>query len=463
MAEYDLSGMNLPFSLDAEQSVLGAVLMDQNAMTEVIGVLHPEHFYVELNRSIYAVLVQMNMSSQSIDIITVLENVMRQGLFETAEQAKEYLAKLMQSVPSISSVAKYAEIIRDKFVLRSLIFTAREIMDAASSGAEDVNAIVDLAEQKIFDIRSGEENKDLTHISSIVFERVKALDELARSSAANGGQPVMTGQSTGFMEVDKKIFGLNPSDLIILAARPGMGKTSFAMNVAVNTAKKYRDKAVCVFSLEMSKEQIVSRMISSEALLPSDSIKTGRIETAKWNDVITAAEILVQLPIYIDDTPGTNASAIKSKLRRIKNLGVVIIDYLQLMTSVKNYNGNRVAEISEITRNLKVLAKELNVPVIALSQLARGPEQRDDKRPLLSDLRDSGSIEQDADIVLFLYRNAYYKKDDPNPNVSECIVAKNRHGETGTAYLGWDGQFTKFRNVDVRHINTQQGQDGAGQ
>ncbi len=453
MAGYDLSGMNLPFSLSAEQSVLGAILMDGNAINDVLGTLHPEHFYVEQNRSIFSVMLQMSMSSQTIDIVTVLENVMRQAVFETSEQAKEYLGQLMQAVPSISAVEKYAAIVRDKYILRSLIFAAKDIMDMANAGAEDVNELVDLAEQKIFEIRSSDDNKDLTHISGIVYDRLNALNDLVKSAAANGGQPVMTGQSTGFIEVDRKIFGLNPSDLIILAARPGMGKTSFAMNIAVNTAKRYRDKAVCVFSLEMSKEQIVARMLSSEALLPSDALKTGKMDMSKWSDVMASAETLVQLPIYIDDTPGTTATAIKSKLRRIKNLGVVIIDYLQLMTSVKNYNGNRVAEISEITRNLKVLAKELNVPVIALSQLARGPEQREDKRPLLSDLRDSGSIEQDADIVMFLYRNAYYKKDDPNPNVSECIVAKNRHGETGTAYLGWNGEYTRFSNVEVKFTN----------
>lgn len=455
MAGYDLSGMNLPFSLSAEQSVLGAILMDGNAINDVLGTLHPEHFYVEQNRSIFSVMLQMSMSSQTIDIVTVLENVMRQAVFETSEQAKEYLGQLMQAVPSISAIEKYAAIVRDKYILRSLIFAAKDIMDMANAGAEDVNELVDLAEQKIFEIRSSDDNKDLTHISGIVYDRLNALNDLVKSAAANGGQPVMTGQSTGFIEVDRKIFGLNPSDLIILAARPGMGKTSFAMNIAVNTAKRYRDKSVCVFSLEMSKEQIVARMLSSEALLPSDALKTGKMDMSKWSDVMASAETLVQLPIYIDDTPGTTATAIKSKLRRIKNLGVVIIDYLQLMTSVKNYNGNRVAEISEITRNLKVLAKELNVPVIALSQLARGPEQREDKRPLLSDLRDSGSIEQDADIVMFLYRNAYYKKDDPNPNVSECIVAKNRHGETGTAYLGWNGEYTRFSNVEVKFTNKE--------
>ena len=455
MADYDLSGINLPYSLDAEQSVLGAILMQGEAINDVMGTLQPEHFYVAFNRDIYSVMVQMSMRSERIDIVTVLNAVMRQGVFETAEQAREYLARLMEAVPSISTIERYAGIVTEKYMLRSLIYTAKDIIDAANEGEEDANALVDLAEQKIFDIRQGAESKSLTHISGVVFDRIKALNELTIQWKNSGGQLVMTGLSTLYGELDKRIYGLNKSDLIILAARPGMGKTSFAMNIATNVAKKQRDKAVAVFSLEMSKEQIVSRMISSEALLSSEALKTGNIEPSKWDDIMTSADVLAQLPIYIDDTPGCNVQGIKSKLRRMKNLGLVVIDYLQLMNSAKNYNGNRVSEISEITRNLKIMAKELDVPVIVLSQLARGPEQRPDKRPMLSDLRDSGSIEQDADIVMFLYRNAYYDKTDPNPNVCECIVAKSRHGEPGTAYLGWNGQYTKFTNIEVKIQQSQ--------
>lgn len=453
MADYDLSGINLPYNPDAEQSVLGCILLDGGALGEVVGTLHPEHFYAQLNRDIFAVLTQMYMTNERIDVVTVLDACMRQGVFDTPDDAKKYLALVMEAVPSVSSIAKYAGIVTEKYLLRSLIMASKEIIDAASAGTENANDIVDFAEQRIYDIRAGVENKSLTHISGIVFDRVKALNELVKVTAANGGQPVMSGLPTGFMELDKRIFGLNRSDLLILAARPGMGKTSFAMNIAVNVGKKYRDKQICVFSLEMSKEQIVSRMINSEALLPSEAMKTGKVAADKWKQIMESADMLSQLPIYIDDTPGCNVSTIKSKLRRMKNLGVVVIDYLQLMTAVSNFHGNRVAEISEITRQLKVLAKEMNVPVIALSQLARGPEQRPDKRPLLSDLRDSGSIEQDADIVMFLYRNAYYDKTDPNQNVCECIVAKNRHGETGTAYLGWQGEFTRFTNVEVKYDN----------
>ena len=452
MAEYDLSGINLPFRLDAEQSVLGAVLMDGEAMAEIATVLQPEYFHVSLHKDIYTVMLTMFLRGDRIDIVTVLDKVMQQGIFETSDQAKEYLVNLTTAVPSYKSVGKYAAIVAEKYMLRSLIFAAKDIIDAANEGADDANTIVDFAEQKIFDIRSGTEVKGLTHISGIVLDRINALNELYHA-ASESGEPALTGLSTLYRELDKKIHGLNKSDLIILAARPGMGKTSFAMNIATNVGKKQPDKAIAVFSLEMSKEQIVSRMISSEASLSSDEMKTGRISPEKWKDIGRAADILSRLNIYIDDTAGVNVAGLKSKLRRVKNLGLVIIDYLQLMTAgTKNYGGNRVVEISEITRNLKIMAKELNVPVICLSQLARGPESRPDKRPMLSDLRESGSIEQDADIVMFLYRNAYYDKTDPDVNSCECILAKNRHGETATIPLGWDGEFTRFTNAEIVRV-----------
>ena len=453
MAEYDLSGVNIPYNLDAEQSVLGTVLMDGEAMSELATILQPDHFYVAVNKAVYGVMLNMFITGERIDVVTVLEACMRQGIFETNEQAKEYLTRIMTAVPSISSVSKYAQIVVDKYMVRSLIFAAKEIIDNANEGAEDANTLIDFAEQKIFDIRSGAEIKGLTHISGIVLDRINALNDLYKQAKSGGGASI-TGLSTLYKELDKRIYGLNRSDLIILAARPGMGKTSFAMNIATNVGKKYQDTAIAVFSLEMSKEQIVSRMISSEASLTSEAMKTGVIPDEKWKDIGRAAEVLSRLNIYIDDTPGITVAGIKAKLRRMKNLGLVVIDYLQLMSSTKNYNGNRVVEISDITRNLKIMAKELNVPVITLSQLARGPEQRPDKRPLLSDLRESGSIEQDADIAMFLYRNAYYDKTDPNVNACECIVAKNRHGEPGTVPLGWDGEFTRFTNAEfVRQEN----------
>lgn len=454
MADYDLTGINLPFSLDAENSALGAALLESSVLGDLIASsLHAEHFYVEVNRRIFEVMSSMYMANLQVDIVTVTDECVRHSIFDTPADARKYLADLMDKVPSVSSAVKYAGIITEKYLLRSLILASKEIIDMANNSAEPANNIVDFAEQKIYDIGAGVENKTLTHISGIIYDRVMALNDLVRESAANGGKPVMTGAPTGFTELDKKIYGLNKSDLIVIAARPGMGKTSFAMNIAVNVSQQLRGKQICVFSLEMSKEQIVSRMLCSEARMSSDIMKTGQLDPEQFENFMKGADVLQQLEIYIDDTPGCNVMNMKSKLRRMNNLGVVIIDYLQLMNSTSNHNGNRVLEISEITRNLKIMAKELNVPVIVLSQLARGPEQRPDKRPLLSDLRDSGSIEQDADIVLFLYNNYYYDKTDQNPNVTECIVAKNRHGETGKIYLGWHGEYTRFYNIEYKVQN----------
>ena len=447
MADYDLAGLALPYNPEAEQSVIGSLLIDGTLVGDVVTILHPEHFYADVNRGVFQAIFDMYTRNETIDVVTVINKCVTQGVFESDSAAKAYLVAAMKGVPSPKSIVKYASIVIEKYMLRSLILASKEIIDAATSGAESAESIMDFAEAKIFNIREGIENKTLVPLSSIVYDQLKAFCELVTQSQNNGGKPIMSGLGTGLGDLDGKIFGLNRSDLIILAARPGMGKTSFALNIAVNVAKKHMNKAVCIFSLEMSKEQLVSRIMSSEAKIPTEVMRTGKIQTNVADEVkrvSKVAERLQALNIYIDDTPGTNVSAIKSKLRRIKDLGLVIIDYLQLMNSVGNYHGNRVAEISEITRSLKIMAKELNVPVIVLSQLARGTEQRPDKRPLMSDLRDSGSIEQDADIVMFLYRNAYYDKTDPNQNACECIVAKNRHGETGTIYLGWMGEYTRF-------------------
>lgn len=450
MAGIDYSGINLPFSLDAEQSVIGAVLANGELIGDLVLTLHPEHFYIDVNREIFEIFTSMFMAFEKIDIVTAVEACQRHGVFKTAEEAKKYLIDAVEAVPSITptAAAKYAGIITDKYMRRQLIFASKEIIDAANNSSESANNIVDFAEHKIYDVRSGSENSTLTPIRNIVFDRVKVIDKLIANSRNNNGKPVMTGLETGFTYLDKRIYGLNKSDLIVLAARPGMGKTSFAMSLAVGAAKRNPKSQICVFSLEMSKEQIVSRIISGEARISSDAMKTGRINTDEMNQIMSSCALLQQMEIYIDDTPGENVMSMKSKLRRMKNLGLVIVDYLQLMTSVGRYNGNRVAEISEITRNLKIMAKELNVPVIALSQLARGPEQRIDKRPMLSDLRDSGSIEQDADIVIFLYRNSYYDKTDPNDKVCECIISKNRHGDTGMIPIGWEGEYTRFYNVE---------------
>lgn len=451
-AEYDLSGVNLPFSKVAEENVIGAVLID--AKSEILGdmiaaSLSPEHFYITLNRRIFELMNSAFLLSHPVDIATMTEACVRHGVFEDEAQAQQYLRRLADECPSVKAGITYAKLVTEDYIKRALIQASKDIIDTASGSSDDAQSVLDYAEQKIYDIGAGVENKSLTKIQGIIYDRLKALNELVNETKANGGKPVMSGISTGFNDLDKMIYGLNKSDLLIIAARPGMGKTSFAMNIAVNAARKAAKKQICVFNLEMSKEQLVSRMICSEAKIPSDCIKTGRITPEEIDAFMKAAEDLQDLEIYIDDTPGCNSMNIQSKLRRMGNLGVVIIDYLQLMNSVKDYRGNRVSEVSEITRSLKVMAKNLNVPVIALSQLSRSSEQRSDKRPMLSDLRDSGSIEQDADIVIFLHRDSYFNKEDENVNVCECIVAKNRHGEVGTCMLGWHGEYTRFSNIAV--------------
>ena len=362
MAEMELAGVNLPYSLDAEQSVLGAILLDGNAnMPKASAKLHPEHFYVKVHTDIYTVMMQMFAASDNIDVVTVLENCMKNNVFESQEEGRNYLVKLMETVPSISSVDRYIEIVEDKY-----------------------------------------------------------------------------------------IHGLNKSDLLIVAARPGMGKTSFAMNMATNVAKYHPEKSICVFNLEMSKEQLVKRMLSSEGRISSELMSTGRFDPAQWRNLADAAFVLSNMNIYIDDSSAITVNEMKAKLRRVDNLGLIVIDYLQLISSGRR-DLNRVNEISEMTRNLKIMAKELNVPIIVLSQLARSAEKKDDKRPMLSDLRDSGSIEQDADIVLFLYRDSYYNKEAEDQRACKCIVAKNRHGETNDINMIWDGQYTRFTDVEYVH------------
>ena len=446
MAGIEIVDSNLPYSLDAEQAVLGAIIVDSGLISSVTDKLHPEHFHIQRHKDLFAVMSQMFITGQQMDIITIMEHSIRQGVFETQDEARAYLTKLAESTVTTASVESYAAIIEEKYMVRQLMLASKEIYDLATSGQEEPQALLDFAEKKIFDIRSDKEVKGLTLIRPILLDKIKELSALSDDPEGNK----MAGLRSGFPSLDKYIFGLNKSDLILIAARPGMGKTSFAMNVATNVAKYYPQKRVCVFSLEMSKEQLVGRMLSSEARISSDQMRTGKISRNEWKSIGEATDVLSQVEMYIDDTANISVGEMKAKLRRMKNLGLVVIDYLQLMTTNRR-DGNRVNEISEITRNLKIMAKELNVPVITLSQLSRGPEQRTDKRPMLSDLRESGSIEQDADIVLFLYRNSYYDKTDDRPNSCECIIAKNRHGETNTVGINWDGQFTRFTEADNVH------------
>ena len=387
-------------------------------------------------------MVRMFSDGSTSDIVTVLNEALAMKIFDTEQEGKHYLASMVQSVPSVSNVEDYCNIVAEKYYARTLAATAQQILSDIASGGYSASSLLDSAEQKIYDIRQGRDTTGLTPLNDVVYG---AYDQLAKITGPD--KEKYLGARTGFTKLDTYTTGLNRSDLIILAARPAMGKTSFAMNIALNVARK-TEKQVAVFSLEMSKEQLATRLLSTEALVDSKKLRSGLLEKDDWMRLASSADTLCRMPMLIDDTPGITVQQMKAKLRRVKNLGLVVIDYLQLMNSTLKTD-NRVVIISEITRQLKIMAKELDVPIILLSQLSRGPESRTDKRPMLSDLRESGSIEQDADIVMFLYRDAYYNPTTcTSPNVSECIVAKNRHGEVGTVEMVWDGQFTRFANKE---------------
>ncbi|MBO5164628.1 MAG: replicative DNA helicase [Ruminococcus sp.] len=436
-----LSAAELPHSIEAEQSVLGAVLSDPSVMPVVIEKVKPEYFFSDSHKKLFGIIYRMFTSGSPVDPVTVLNESEKLGIFETSAEGKRYLAEIANTLPTTANIESYCKIVADKYFIRSLGFVARSIMDDIQSGEQDAQLLLDSAEQKIYDIRQGRNVSGLSPIADAVLE---AYDRLGKITGEDKEKYI--GARTGFTYLDTITSGLNKSDLIIIAARPAMGKTSFAMNIATNVARR-NDKDVVVFNLEMSKEQLATRLLSTEALIESGNLRNGRIQTDEWVRLATSAAYLSTLPMYIDDTANMTVQQMKAKLRRVKNLGLVVIDYLQLMGSTSR-SDNRVTVISEITRQLKVMAKELNVPVILLSQLSRAVESRTDKRPMMSDLRESGSIEQDADIILFLYRDAYYNKDSTKQNISECIVAKNRHGETGTVELIWNGQYTRFSNPE---------------
>ncbi len=446
---YDVA--NMPYSPEAEQAVLGAIILDSNAFDKVIDYIKsPDYFYVSLHKLIFSQMQEMINFGKAVDFVTLLEKLKQNNAFDDAT-GKTYLMDLVNNCPSISNASAYAQLIADKYKIRRLITAAREIIDDATAGEEDTSVLIDSAEQKIFDIRNGNQRSGLERIDSVIMQTFDRLDALNKD-ADDSIKPI----PTGIGDLDRMITGLNRSDLILLAARPGMGKTSFALNIARHAACTCK-KTVAFFSLEMSKEQLVSRLLSTEALVSGTKLRTGKLSKEEWSRLIPASDVLRKADLYLDDTPGITITEMKSRLRRLKNLDLVVIDYLQLMASGRRID-NRVQEISEITRNLKILAKEMNVPVITLSQLSRASEQRTDHRPQLSDLRDSGSIEQDADIVLFLYREGYYsdKSADntavPNAdmNSGECIVAKNRHGEASSVKLHWQGEFMRFSGTEDR-------------
>ena len=443
----DILSRQAPHSLEAEQSVLGSMLIDSRCVNDVIGIVRPEDFYLQTNRDIYETIYEMFSFSQVIDPVTVLDKMRERGVFDEQTSTK-YLMQLMEVTPTAANVKQYAQIVHDKGLLRGLSTAASEIVDTVYEGVGSAQDILEAAEKKIYAIRRGNTNESLEHIGTVLLKVFDRLSELAETGSD------ISGISTGLRDLDKFISGLNKSDLMLLAARPGMGKTSLALNIALNVAKKYPKRTVAFFSLEMSKAQLVTRLLSNESFVDNKKLTTGQLSVDEWSKIGIAASALSQTDLRMDDNPSITVAEMNAKCRRIDDLALVIIDYLQLMTSAgtKSYGGeNRQQVVSDISRSLKIMAKELNVPVLCLSQLSRANESRQDKRPMLSDLRESGAIEQDADEVLFIYREDYYNKETEKQNVAECIIAKNRHGETGTVELQWLPQFTTFADREWRH------------
>ncbi len=436
-----------PSDIEAEQAVLGSMLTDKDAVISAIEVLKEDDFYREDNKAIYGAILNLYNRAEPVDIITLKAELVSLGKFDVIGGI-EYLASLPDMAPTSANIEKYIKIVEEKSMLRNLIQTANEIIALGYDPTEEVELIMDEAEKKIFSIMQKKSKKGYTSIKDILVDTFAGLEKLYNQKQH------ITGVPTGFIDLDYKTAGLHESDLILIAARPAMGKSAFALNIATNAAVKSKIP-VAIFSLEMSKEQMVNRILCSEAMVDSNKIRTGKIDDEDWMKLAGALGPLSESGIYIDDTPGISVMEIRAKCRKLKlekNIGLVVIDYLQLVQASNNKRGgSREQEISEISRSLKILAKEINVPVIALSQLSRAPEQRPDHRPMLSDLRESGAIEQDADIVMFLYRDDYYNEESEKKNIAEVIIAKHRAGSTGTVELLWLGNYTKFINIDKYH------------
>lgn len=433
-----------PNDVEAEQAVIGSMLTDRDAVISAIEVLKEEDFYREDNKTIYEAILNLYNRSEPIDIITLKAELTSMGMFDKIG-GLEYIVGLPEKVPTTANVEKYISIVKEKSELRRLIKAANEIIEQGYDPTENIDDIMNSAEKKIFNIMQDKDQKSYSPIKDVLIDAFTELEQLYNQKQH------ITGVPTGFIDLDYKTAGLHNSDLILIAARPAMGKSAFALNIATNAALKAKVPAV-LFSLEMSKEQMVNRILCSEAMVDSNKVRTGKIDDDDWIKLADTMGDLSEAPIYIDDTPGISINEIRAKCRKLKlekNIGLVVIDYLQLVQGFsKRAQGSREQEISEISRSLKILAKEINVPVIALSQLSRAPEQRPDHRPMLSDLRESGAIEQDADIVMFLYRDDYYNEDSEDKGLAEVIVAKHRAGSTGTVKLVWLGNYTKFANME---------------
>ena len=441
----ELRTKTVPQSLEAEQALLGSVLIDSRCLTEIIGLVKPEDFYLQQNREIFEAIYTMFNYSQTIDPVTVLEKLREMGYFH--DNSRDYVRQLLEITPTAANAVRYANIVKDKAMLRGLQDAGAEIVETVQAQVGTPAELLENAEKKIFALRKGERGESLEHIGVTMHKVFDRLAELAESDSA------IPGLSTGLMDLDRQINGLNRSDLLLVAARPAMGKTAFALNLCLNVAKKY-NKTVAMFSLEMSREQLAMRLLSIESFVDGKKLQTGKLSADEWNKISMAATALSQTDIRVDDNPSITVAEMNAKCRRLDNLGLIIIDYLQLMNGSGYGKGgdSRVNVVSEISRSLKIMAKELNVPVICLSQLSRGPESRPDKRPMLSDLRESGAIEQDADSVMFLYRDEYYNPNTEDKGVAECIVSKNRHGEVGTVKLQWVPQYQTFADREWKHV-----------
>lgn len=425
----------MPYSQEAEQSVLGAILLDSSYLNLVLEILpNTEAFYEPNNRLIYETIVEMFSSGKKIDYVTVLDNISIDSAQK--EEMKNYMLDIVQIVPSISNVESYSKIIRDKYELRNLISLAKDVLQESTVNG-DSEKLLEFTEERLNDIRMKKSKEAIVSLKDILVDEFEKLGKLNSEDCDE-----ILGLSTGYNDLDFVITGLNKSDLILLAARPGMGKTSFALNIAKYVSEKSK---TVVFSLEMGKEQLAARLLSMAGKIAGNKLRRGKLNDDEWKRLIKASDGYSNSNLYIDDTACITVNEMKARVRRLGDVSLVIIDYLQLISSSRRVS-NRVQEISEITRELKIMAKELNIPIICLSQLSRASEQRLDHRPMLSDLRDSGSIEQDADIVMMLYRERYYKPLDDriDPNECECIIAKNRHGETNTIIFNWEPEYTKF-------------------
>ena len=440
----ELLARQAPQSLEAEQSVLGAILIDSRCVAEVIGILRAEDFYLQQNREIYETIYTMFNYSETIDPVTVLNKMRELGVYH--DNSRDYIMQLMDITPTAVNAVRYANIVREKALMRSLAQVATDITETVYSQVGTSAEMLESAEKKIYALRKGERGDSLEHIGTVLHKVFDRLTELSQSDSS------IPGLSSGLRDLDMKINGLNKSDLLLLAARPAMGKTAFALNICLNVAKKYK-KTVAFFSLEMSREQLAMRLMSMESFVDGKKLATGKLDEDEWSKLCMASAALSQTDIRVDDNPAITVAEMNAKCRRLDNLGLVLVDYLQLMngSGYGKASENRVTVVGEISRALKIMAKELNVPVICLSQLSRAVEGRTDKRPILSDLRESGAIEQDADSVMFLYRDEYYNENSEDKGIAECIVAKNRHGETGTVKLQWLPQYQTFADREWKH------------